>query len=37
MRLLTVDTSGQLADMLTKPLQLPQFLSCLDWLGGVEK
>ncbi len=28
MRLIKVDTSNQLADILTKPLQLPQFLSC---------
>jgi hypothetical protein len=28
MRLIKVDTSNQLADIFTKPLQLPQFLSC---------
>ena len=28
MRLVKVDTSHQLADIFTKPLQLPQFLAC---------
>ncbi len=28
MRLIKVDTSGQLADIFTKPLQLQQFLAC---------
>ena len=31
MRLIKVNTSNQLADIFTKPLQLPQFLSC--WEG----
>ena len=28
MRLIKVDTLNQLADIFTKPLQLPQFLAC---------
>ncbi len=28
MTLIKVDTSNELADIFTKPLQLPQFLSC---------
>ncbi len=35
MRLVKVDTLNQLADNLTKPLQLQQFLACLEgiWTG----
>ena len=39
MRLIKVDTSNQLADIFTKPLQLPQFLSCREGilLGNLKR